>query len=58
MSEERDYVMARLSACRAHLSAATSSLDMALLHFVEPSEDVRRRVYQALWDDDRVVFYL
>ncbi len=35
----RDFLLARLAACRGALALASSSLDEALVLFVEPSED-------------------
>lgn len=35
----RDYVMARLAACRGALAMATAALDAALGHFLVPEED-------------------
>lgn len=35
----RDFVMARVAACRASLQTAIDELDEAMGHFVDPSED-------------------
>ncbi len=35
----RDYLLARLAACRGALSSAERSLDIALEMFIDPSED-------------------
>lgn len=42
MSAARDFVMARLAACRARLAAAAVQLDVCLAHFVDPSEDDKK----------------
>ena len=37
----RDFVMARLAACRAALVMAEAALDECLVYFVDPSDDAR-----------------
>lgn len=39
-------------------ASAGGKYESVTLHVSLPSEDARRRVYQALWEDERVVFYL
>lgn len=38
-SEHRDFVLARLAACRAHLAYSTAELDDVLNLFMSPLED-------------------
>jgi hypothetical protein len=44
----RDFVMARLAACRGALAMATGALDEALIHFVDPSDDLKGKERAAL----------
>ena len=39
MSEERDFIMARLAAARAHASNAAESIDSCISLFLFPDED-------------------
>ena len=40
-SAARDFVMARLAACRGAVALAAGALDEALMHFLEPSDDLK-----------------
>jgi hypothetical protein len=44
----RDFVMARLAACRGALAMATGALDTALIYFVDPSDDLKGKERAAL----------
>lgn len=55
-SENRDFVMARLAACRAHMSWGSEQLDMALALFVDPAADEQGELRAEILDgiDDTI----
>lgn len=42
-SAARDFMMARLAACRVELATAITSVDECLLYFVDPSDDPKAK---------------
>ncbi len=55
MAEERDFVMARLAAARAHTARITAGIDTCIDYFLYPEEDEdgegRKEVLDELLDD-------
>ncbi len=55
-SAARDFLLARLAVCRASISDAALNLDVALIHFRDPGDDLKGKERAALLEsiDERL----
>jgi hypothetical protein len=50
-SEQRDFVMARITAARAAVTGAVDTMDMIIANFLDPSEDADMKVRAQLAEE-------